>query len=525
MEVSGRKRILIVNCYLDELRIALRRQNKVPHQMIIAFLAGLFSPELCDIRLYDEVYSGPLEDETLLAFPDMMVLTGLNTAFDRMLHLTAYVRTKNKKTVIVAGGSAIRALRNYAKQFFDYCCTGDIEQLHEVIVKELGEEYVAPSFLEKGWVIPRYDLTYWIKPHIITYVESSRNCYFNCNFCSITAENGKYQAYDIEYLREQLDGQFSVYGKQGVVHFIDNTFASFDRNHLFDRFALLKELWQEGYFRRWSALVTSDFFFRDENLELALDSGCMALFSGVETFDNKALLDFRKTQNTRLPQEEIIRKCLNAGIAFLYGLVFDLTSRPIAELRKELDFIVGNHEITLPSFVSVAVPLLKSPFFYDCLDRKLFLPNVKLRDMDSTTLVLRPLDDISDAVQFVKDVQNLNGYRLRVARHIKNFYASYKNKLSRGKMILAQSNGFLLCTPKLLTATSDLGRLILNDSPRPSRTFVGSTELPDRVYYPAFPVDPRYEHYFLPTMLTDKDGNISEALHEDLLPTDVSEAA
>jgi hopanoid C-2 methylase len=522
MRRSNKKRILIVNCYLDELRIALRRQNKVPHQMIIAFLAGLFSPDLCDIILYDEVYSGPLENETLLAFPEMMVLTGLNTSFDRMMHLTAYVRTKNTKTAVVAGGPAIRALHHYAKQFFDYCCTGDIEQLHEVIVAELGEEYVAPSFLEKGWVIPRYDLTYWIKPNIITYVESSRNCYFNCNFCSITAENGKYQSYEIEYLREQLDAQFSVYGKQGVVHFIDNTFASFDRSHLLDRFSLLKELWLEGYFRRWSALVTSDFFFRDENLELALDSGCMALFSGVETFDHKALLDFRKTQNTRLPQEEIIRKCLNAGIAFLYGLVFDLTSRPIAELKKELDFIVDNPEITLPSFVSVAVPILKSPFFYDCIDRKLFLPNIKIRDMDSTTIILRPLDDMGDAMQFVKDVQNLNGYRLRVARHIKNFYASYKSKLSRGKMVLAQSNGFLLCTPKLLTATSDLGKLILNGSERPSRTFVGSTELLDRVYQPAFPIDPRYQHYFLPTMLTDKEGNISEALHEDLLPANVT---
>jgi hypothetical protein len=139
--------------------------------------------------------------------------------------------------------------------------------------------------------------------------------------------------------------------------------------------------------------------------------------------------------------------------------------------------------------------------------------------MDSTTIILRPLDAITDAVQFVKDVQNLNGYRLRVAKHIKNFYALYKNKLSRGKMVLAQSNGFLLCTPKLLTATSDLGRLLLNSHERPSRTFVGSTELPDSVYKPAFSIDSRYQHYFLPTMLTDKDGNISEALHADLLPS------
>jgi hopanoid C-2 methylase len=519
MKVPHRKRILIVNCYFDELRIPVRRQNKVPHQMTIAYLAGLFSPELCDIRLYDELHSGPLEDERLLAFPDMLVLTGLNTAFDRMLHLTAYVRTKNEKAIVVAGGSAIRALPRYAKQFFDFCCTGDIEQLGEVIEEALGEEYVGSSFLEKGWVLPRFDLTYWIKPRVITYVESSRNCYFSCNFCSLTAEKAKYRAYEIQYLREQIEAQFVTYGKQGVVHLLDNTFSSPDRTHLHDKIAQLGESRRAGYFRKWSALVTSDFFLRDENLQLALDSGCLALFSGVETFDYKALVGFAKLQNTRLPQDETIRKCLNAGLAFLYGLVFDPTSRSIPELKTELDFIIDNPEITLPSFISVAIPLLRSPFFHECVSRKLFLPDIKLRDMDSTTIVLKPLDPIGDVVKFVKHLQTLQGYRLRIAMRTKDFFSLYRNKLTPGAMALTQSNAFLLCTPRLLTATPDLHTLLFNGYRRSRRTFVGSTEPPDSVYQPAFSIDPRHRHYFKPTMLTDRNGNISEALQADLLET------
>ena len=31
----------------------------------------------------------------LLSWPDMLVLTGLTNGFDRMLHLTAYARSKN----------------------------------------------------------------------------------------------------------------------------------------------------------------------------------------------------------------------------------------------------------------------------------------------------------------------------------------------------------------------------------------------------------------------------------------------
>ena len=119
------KRVLIVNCYFDPLRIAVQRKFKIPPSMAPAYLAGVFSSRYCQIRLYDEVYSGPLEDEKLAAFPDMLILTGLNVALDRMRHVTAYVKTKNPKAIVVAGGPAIRALYHYSRQFFDYCCRGD----------------------------------------------------------------------------------------------------------------------------------------------------------------------------------------------------------------------------------------------------------------------------------------------------------------------------------------------------------------------------------------------------------------
>ena len=119
--MKTRKRVLIVNCYFDELRIPIRRMTKYPQSMTAAYLAGIFYPGLCEIKLYDEVYSGPLESEALLSWSDMLVLTGLNTAFDRMLHLTAYARTKNRHVIVVAGGPAIRALPVYAKRFYNYC--------------------------------------------------------------------------------------------------------------------------------------------------------------------------------------------------------------------------------------------------------------------------------------------------------------------------------------------------------------------------------------------------------------------
>lgn len=101
-----RKRVLIVNVFLDEYRRTTGSPYRVPQAMAPCFLAGAFSARACDLRIYNEQYSGVLRDADLLAWPDMLVLTGLTSAYDRMLHLTAYARSLNPRVVVVVGGLA-----------------------------------------------------------------------------------------------------------------------------------------------------------------------------------------------------------------------------------------------------------------------------------------------------------------------------------------------------------------------------------------------------------------------------------
>lgn len=505
-----KKRILIVNCYFDELRVQAQRKIKVPQTITPAYLAGLFSPRHCEIRLYNEHYSGHLESEELFSWPDMVVLTGLNTAFDRMLHITAYIRTRNRDAIIVAGGPAIRALYNLSRTFFDYSCTGDIEQLAEVIEDAFGKKYVSEQFREDGWVMPRFDLMYWMRNP--AFLESTRNCYNNCSFCSLTAEDRGYRQYDLEYVRRQ----FLALGKRKVVLFLDNNFGSVGARYLAERFELLGDLRERGFFWRWGALVSNDFFRNDDNIRKSRETGCLTLFSGVETFDRQSLIGFRKYQNTRQPQLEIIRRCLDADIVFYYGMVFDISKRSLAELVDEIDFFLGIPEITLPSYISLAIPILGTPYFHECLEQKKILPNVKIRDLDSTTITLKPVDPLPDAVRFVRDLQTLTGFKRKIAAHSRRFYLQYRNRLSFMHMLLALHNALLLSVPRLTSARSDVGNIALRRLQRRPRTHIGATEELDAAYTPIFRVDSRFERFFRPTMLTDHEGNLAEELWEDL---------
>ncbi|HLE64439.1 MAG TPA: radical SAM protein [Pyrinomonadaceae bacterium] len=504
-----RKRILIVNCFFDESRQAVRRTAKMPQTLGPIYLAGAFNPQLCEIRLYDEVYSGPLINEHLFTWPDMLVMTGLTNAFDRMRHLTAYARTKNPKTIVVAGGPAIRALSLLAREYFDYCCLGDIEEMQEVIADAFGPAYVNEE------MVPRFDLAYWLR--YVNYAETTRNCNFRCSFCALTGENRAYKKYDLEQIRKQI-----MAGRRRSVIFADNNFYGNDRSNFLERLALIKAMRGAGYIKDWAALVTADFFRDDQNLKVTRDAGCRFLFSGVEAFDTKWLASVNKAQNNLCSQVEMIRKCLKSGVLFSYGLMCDVDRRHIWELRRELDLIMSTPDMTLPSFLTLPIPILGTPFFYECLKNGVILPRTKLRDMDGSTLVCRPLDPINEVLKFLGDMMTLSGYRWRVLKHSTRFVMNYHSILTRKQLSVALVNAAMLCAYSLVTspatplAPSGRGR---------SRTFISTTELLDAVYIPSFRVASNYESYFNPTMVTDERGELSTEMARGGLWDPLSESA
>jgi hypothetical protein len=498
-----RKRVLIVNCFLDETRRLVGRPHFVPQAIGPAYLAGAFNRELVDIRLYNELSSGPFLNEKLVEWAQMVVLTGMTSGYDRMRHISAYVRTKSAKTIIVAGGPGIRALPKHSKQFFDYSCTGDIEVLMDVVRECFGDDYVAAH------MTPRFDLVNWTGH--LGYIESSRNCNFKCSFCCLTGEGNSYQTYDIDYVREQLD---SVGRKLSIV-FVDNNFYGNNRAFFRAKMDLLKEYWKKGAFFGWAALVTNDFFANAENIRLAKESGCVSLFTGLESFDSKVLKSFNKMQNVHVPQVEMIRSCLDAGIIFNYGVIFDPSSRPLAEIRDEIRFIVNTPEITLPVFMNLTVPMLRTPYFYDCVKDRRILPKAKLRDMDGDTLTLRPLDPVEDVVQFLRDMPTLRGFKKQVLRHVVGFAKRYYRKMNPLLMGVALGNAGFICFPGLIhNHTGFLKRTWTLKTP--PRTYVTTDEPVGPLYEPLLPVADKYRHYLEPTMVTDENGDIAEEIAEDM---------
>ncbi len=492
-----RKRALIVNCFIDEYRRTRGSPHRVPRAMGPPFLAGALAREAWDIRLYNEQYSGLLNDSGLLGWPDLLVLTGLTASFDRMMQLTAYARSLNPNVVVAAGGPPVRALPRRAARIFDYACTGDLEQLQEVIREAFGRDYAAE------WIFPRFDLPYG--RGMFGYVESSRNCNFRCSFCSLTGEQGRYQTYDLDYVR----GQIRACGKRQIC-FIDNNFYGNDRGFFLAKVEMCRAMVERGEIDGWSCLVTGDFFARPENLELVSRAGCKALFSGVESFSEEVLRSYNKRHNTLVPQVEMVRGCLEAGVVFAYGIMLDPTTRRLGDLRGEIEFIVNTPEITLPAFFTLAIPLIGTPYFRDCLAGGRFLPDTRLRNLDGVTLTMHPRDPLGEVLAFVRDLPSLRGYRRHAVRHAVKFTRRYRRRLEPLQLFAALLPTALICTE---FAASSPFRLQLG---RPHQTYYGPTEGLDPIYTPRIRVEARYRDHFRPTMITDAAGARHEDIAEDL---------
>jgi len=487
--VNRVRKVLIVGCRFDEDRRGGARPWRVPQAMAPVFLAGAFDPGACEVRTYSELYSGPLEQRRLLAWPDMLVLSGLQVDFDRFLHLAAYARTLNPAVIVVAGGSIVNVLPRYARRFFDYCCTGPVEEVQGVIADALGPGYVAND------PQPRHDLAYFCP--VLGMVESSRHCNYRCDFCALSIAPRRYQPGDPEDLRLAI-----LRTGRKVIFFLDNNFYGNNTPAFEGKMRMLAGMKERGELRSWGAEVTMDFFLRERNLDLAKAAGCVALFCGVESFDRDSLLAFNKRQNLVADQIALIHRCLGRGMLFLYGLMLDPTRRTIASLDAEVELVLRSPGLPLPSYITLPIPLLGTRFFFDSLDAGAILPGTRVRDLEGVTLCLRPLEGLDRFQAWWPGVLRLAaGRRARAIRHDLRFLWRYRRTLDGRHRMVSTGSLLGLCLPKYRSR---------------GRTFVSTTERLDPQYQPTFRVDGRWASYFNPTPITEASGELSAAMEEVL---------
>ncbi len=305
-------------------------------------LAAL-TPEDIEVIYVDESHESiPFNQEF-----DIVAITATTQQTMRAYAIADRFKNRSNPPYIVIGGSHASFMPDETAEHADTVFIGEAENSWPQFLKDFSNEirtgrYNAVDFTSVDMTevpIPRYEL---LDPdHFnMIWIQSSRGCPINCEFCSATKFFGrKYRAKtEDQVLREITAARKHMKMKQ-ILFSDDNMFCKKDRNE-----ALLQKLNESGI----SFVAQADITIGEdpEFLKKLKDSGCSILFIGFESLDSRNLGLMNKTnwKNEKLNlYAEYIHNITEAGIgvygAFIVGYDYDTK----ATFGKLADFVTDNY--------------------------------------------------------------------------------------------------------------------------------------------------------------------------------------
>ena len=187
---------------------------------------------------------------------------------------------------------------------------------------------------------------------------------------------------------------------------------------------------------------------------------------------------------------------------------------PLGLLAQRITYALDSFPlVAVPLFIFTSIPFPGTPLFHELIAEDRILPNTKMRDLESSTLSVQPLDPIDDVVGFIRGGKNLRGHRRRVMRHQREHIARYRDSLSLDQKIVSNLAVAAILFPGQFSSPKSL---FVNKRPR---THVSTTDRLDDVYTPRLRVDSRWAHHFEPTVLVGDSGELNPKIAEDALDT------
>lgn len=294
---------------------------------------------------------------------DLVGLTAMTFKAERAYEIANEFRKRG--VPVVMGGIHASMCPEEVLGHVDSVVIGEAEDLWPRVLADsaagqLKRQYRAESFADLRVArIPRYDLVK-NSHYLYAYLQTTRGCPFDCNFCSVTKMSGhavrkkspeQVIAEVDALLKEVPQRQFNIIDKVtgkrkrfvGTIAFIDDNFA-IDRRHALAISSALQSYQEErGIMFVWYTQVNYMVGFDDELLMAMENAGCQHLFIGFENLDPMTLRSMKKKMNKPEQYEDAIRNVHRHHMRVIFSTIIgdDNTSWQSAENLRL--FIDKNH--------------------------------------------------------------------------------------------------------------------------------------------------------------------------------------
>ena len=164
-------------------------------------------------------------------------------------------------------------------------------------------------------------------------IVSSRGCPYACVFCSNQSfTGGLVRRHSVDRLLAEIRLLYSKYDAQ-ILNFADDSFPL----HRSRVEALCRRLQDEGPAIQWSCMSRVDCVDR-ELLKLMADAGCIQIFYGTESGDQRVLDSIRKKVDVNT-YHRVVDWTKEAGIRVILSLLIGLPEQTEHSLERSLDLM------------------------------------------------------------------------------------------------------------------------------------------------------------------------------------------
>ena len=273
---------------------------------------------------------------------DLVGLTAFTAAATRAYEIASLYRDRGIPTIL--GGIHTSMLPEETLQYVDTIVVGEAEGVWAKVIADfeagkLQRIYRGEWLDLKEMPIPRHDLFH--PGYIFSSIQSARGCPMNCEFCSVTAFNGRrYRQRPVEEVLDELE---TVYQKR--VFFVDDNIIGYGKQAAERAMDLFKGIIERRIKKDWFCQASMNFADNEYVLEYAAKSGCRMVFLGVEAENTDSLEEVNKKLNLRMgvdTYEEAFRRINRHGIAVLGAFIYGMDSDTPEALRHRTDYILNS---------------------------------------------------------------------------------------------------------------------------------------------------------------------------------------
>lgn len=338
-------------------------------------LEGL-TPSEYEVKIVEEEIENINLDEEC----DLVGISCLTSNAPRSYYLAQEFRKRGKKVVL--GGVHPTLLFEEAKEYADSIVVGEAEGVWEQLLEDfqnggLQKEYRHPNPSLNRYINMKYRESTKKRLFNVVPIMTTRGCPYRCEFCCVSDLFGKTIRHSpiSNVVRDIKESRNKIY-----IFLDDNIIGD-------PRYA--KELFKAitPFKIKWGGQASISFVHDIELMKLAAESGCAALFFGIESVSETQLKRMKKSIKEMHKIEEAIKKVRDLGIHFHASFVFGFDGDTKDIFPETLEFLQRT-KIATASF-NILTPYHGTKI-YEQFKKEGRLLTTNWKYYDHSTVVFRP---------------------------------------------------------------------------------------------------------------------------------------